>query len=443
MIRLDFTFSKAGLALLPILPLLAQCRVGAPPSAGPVEPEPDCRAWLEDAATWTETTSEYAEAGTVVHKALAPLVKGGILELPEKPGLRAMFGYAKAWLLEHRFVKHAKDGQRHPIFSLRAEVVFAYDVETREGRELADLPGLEGTRWYVDAELRAKHGIRPSEICGRLDLVGQGIDDLGAFAIVDDYKFHFGPEMSEAVGQLAMGGLAVCKALGFERVKVTGVHVWEDREPVLEQYEFTDWELDTVAVRIDELAHPLAANDPSPHGGAHCKAMRCPARAGCALGGEVVAEIVPAPLVPAGALVRAAHPFLRPVATNEDAAWALVAIDLLEELVAAKKAEVKAFADAKGGILLSNGTVYSGAVQNRTAPDLSVPGAIEAMQKLGLDFAMKTSTTWSAIKEHGGSEGEKAARAALELANAVKKSMTTVYMARKVETAAKAGRKAS
>ena len=239
-------------------------------SKGPLLDSP-CLAWLT--AEWTENSSRYSKRGTAMHRLLAILVNGGVFELPEKYDERAMFDRARSWLASSRFL-------RGTALGLRAEVVYAYDVAARTARELPFPAGLEGTRWYANAALRAQHGVLPTELCGTLDLVGDGLDADGPFLQVDDYKFHWAPTASPARAQLELQALAVATARGIRRVKVTGVHVWRDRE-WLEAYELGAWELDTVAVHVDSLANRTAANDPFPAPGAHCDSCYCPARKSC------------------------------------------------------------------------------------------------------------------------------------------------------------------
>jgi hypothetical protein len=239
-------------------------------SKGPLAASP-CLAWL--AADWTENTSRYSRRGTAMHRLLAILVNGGTLELPEKYDERAMFDRARAWLAANRFV-------RGTALGLRAEVVYAYDVETRAARELPFPAGLEGTRWYANPALRAQHGVCPTELCGTLDLLSDGMDAEGPFLQVDDYKFHWREAASPARAQLELQALAVAAARGIRRVKISAVHVWRDRE-WLESYELGAWELDTVALHVDRLANRTAANDPFPAPGPHCDSCYCPARKSC------------------------------------------------------------------------------------------------------------------------------------------------------------------
>jgi hypothetical protein len=333
------------------------------------------------------------------------------------------------------------------VVGMRAEVAYAYDLASRTARELPDPPGETNPRWYADRELRKKYGILDSEWCGRIDLVCFGHDEHGSFLRIWDYKFHFGPEHEDATAQLEVCALAVARTYGLARVEAIAVHVWEDRE-VLEEpvgqegpagrLELSEFQLASIAADVADFARG-PANDPQPNGGAHCKARHCPARVACPLTAQAVqgalAAAPPEKLTPGVATA-----FTKDPETNDEGADALVAIDLLEQALAAKKASVKALADRLNGIRLSNGKEYSGgAPQVSETPNLDHPGAVELLRELHADFAIKTSTTWSALDEALGAEGAKLAREKLTAIGAVKASAPFhKYMARKVVAGAKA-----
>lgn len=140
--------------------------------------------------------------------------------------------------------------------------------------------------------------------------------------------------------------------------------------------------------------------------------------------------------------------FLPDPESDAEADWQLVACDLLEELIAAKKKRLEAYADARQGFRRSDGKIWSGQPQPRTSADLTAPGAIQALRALGLEFAVETtvSTSWKAIKELQGERGVTRAKEALGAIDALKTSTSTIYTARKPpepESAAKSGRRAS
>lgn len=413
MLRPDFTFSRAPLV------------------------ESGCVTWLQLDIAWVDSTSEAAERGTKGHHVAACEHKGIAVTMPtDDPGLCAMIEQARTWRAE-RF-------GGDPILrdSLQAEVAFAYDVETKTGRLLVDPPGETNVRWYADRVLRPRYGVKPSEIPGRLDLFGRGVDAKGAYLLNVDYKFHSAVEWSEARAQLEYQALALARTYGINRVKVVALHLWEDVEWHEEAYELDEAALNDIEWRIYLLAFATPANDNAPVPGAHCRKRYCPARATCPVSGEVVGELLPADRLVRRPSEAPAAPFKvrEPITGNDHAAFKRVAIDLLKEVAKQLQTEVDAWADAHGGIVDSDGDVYSGKPVTRASPDLSVPGAVELLQERGLFLALQTetTTTWKAIANAG--EGKRTAdevRLALEKIGALKTSSYIDYRARKPEPLAK------
>jgi hypothetical protein len=427
-----------------------------------------CGWWLRPESQWIDTFGAYAKLGTIVHHALAAVEGKGLLELPEDPSARAIFVKGRAWLMERK--KERSDGRL--LRMLRPEVAFAYDVASDTARELADPPGETNVRWYADKLLRLKYGILPTEVCGRLDLVGFGSDEWGPFAWIADYKCHFGPDFVTARSQLEIGALAVARAWKIDRVQAVGVHIWEEAREN-ETGVFEEWiaekdesgalllgpsgvpelgagALDAIAVAVrDELGDP--DDDETPNPGPHCADRYCQAAAACPA--TLKAATSALSLVPAERLARGKYDVTEPTTSNDQAAWFLVALDLLEKFIEAKKAEVRAFADAQGGIVDHEGGLYSGKIVPRELPMLiGRPGALEALQALGLDFAIELRTSWTAMVEAGG--GGKAgealalkARLALRSLGATTQTEGPVYKSRKLKAGAQAlaktrGRKA-
>lgn len=400
-----------------------------------------CTYWLRTDVAWTDGDSTYADGGRAVHRMLAAVVNDGVIEVPERTELRALYASGRAWLDGRKRdgfraeVAFTLDGRKRVGF--RAEVAFAYDVATDTARELEDPPG-EDLRWYARPELRAKYGVRDTEICMRTDLVSIGADEDGWYAWVADFKCHFGPEYVDARAQLALCALAVSRAYGregqpIERVKAVGVHLWVDREAVEEPYELRAYELGLVATRLADLAE---APPKGPNEGPWCRARYCPARAACPVTTKAAGELED--LILPERLVRRNRSLLKPIATNEDGAWSLVAIDLVASLLEAKKAEAKAFADAHHGILTADGEIYAGEPEPVERPNLDAPRAIEVLEGMGLAPAIERSTTWAAITEVGGEPKAKEAREALRAVGAVKTSTRVVYKARPQKPSAKA-----
>lgn len=429
LLRPDFTFSKKAL-------------------------EEACHWWLLPSVPWEDTASSYAMRGRVLHKLMATLVTGGELVLPEDVLERALYAQGRQWLRDHGYLVRAsqdslcekprKDGLR-PVAGLRAEVAFAYDVETQEARELVDPEGWD-VRWYADPAKRAAYTgpggpIRETEVCGRVDLVCPGWDNAGAFVWIGDFKFHFGgehaPPPPDARAQLEIGGLAAAKVYGVDRVKATGIHVYETRvdlealsyvKPDGEVVEeVAPFALVAVAASLDELAN-APANDPVPHSGPHCDARYCPARAACPLTAEVVADVLPAESLVRKRSLKGAL---------EDNAHALWARDAGERLIAVGEelvAKAKKWADTHEGIIEEDGQVYAAELVPSESVDL--PRAEPILAELGLAAAVERTVTWASVKRAGGDE--KTVRAKLRDAKALKTKWSRKYETRPAKREEKA-----
>jgi len=384
-----------------------------------------CTHLLGDDVAWNETPEGAKERakGVTTHRMLAAVANDGVLEATDDVDIRALYAAGRAWMDQR--VKAM--GARRPVW--RGEVALAYDPTTDTARELVDAPGVDA-RWYALPELRAAYAgpggpVRDTEICMRLDLAAMGMDEEGAFAWVADYKCHFGPDAISAKDQLELAALAASRAWNVDRVKVVGVHLWTDRPTVEEPYELTAFGLDDVARFYAELAAapaPGEAND-----GPWCTSRHCKARATCPRTQEAAKELEA--LIPAEQLTRG-RSVVGPLVTNEDGAQRIVTLQLLEELIAVEWKRVDAFADAQGGILTKTGEVYSGKDEPAESPNLAAAGAVEVLEKLGLDFAIKQSTSFQAIKANGGQPRVDEARAQLRAIGALKVTARLVYKAR-------------
>lgn len=421
--RPDFTFSKLGLARA-------------------------CKWWLLPEVPWVDTASEYALRGRALHQAMAAIVSGGVLELADDPLDRALYAQARAWLCEKGFLQQSGKYKGKPLMGLRAEVAFAYDLETHEARELVDPPGWDA-RWYADPAKRAAYTgpggpISASEVCGRVDILTRGVDAEGAFLFVGDYKFHFGGVHAapppDARAQLEICALAASKVFGIDRVETVGIHVYEDRvvpeivgtprvnaDGVVGTPELGTFALYMVAADLDDLAHP-AANDPVPHSGPHCGARYCPARAACPLTAEVVADVLPAESLVRKRSLKGAL---------EDNAHALWARDAGERLVAVGKelvAKAQAYADTHEGIVEEDGQVYAAELVPSESVDL--PRAEPILAELGLAKAIERTVTWASVKRAGGDE--KVVRAKLRDAKALATKWSRRYGTRPAKREEKA-----
>jgi PD-(D/E)XK nuclease superfamily len=441
--------SPVALVASPIAPAIAAEALPLRPdfsfSKGPLA-RSGCAFWLIPGVPWHDTAGDSAEMGTENHAAMHAITtyETALLAyskstplgvpappapkpptLPENLGQYAMCVSARAWLEEQGLLR---------LPGLRAEVAFAFDLATGKGRELADPPG-EPARWYADPELRAKYGVAPTEVCGRIDLLCFGMDGEGSFVRTLDYKFHFAPGAPlSARGQMELCALAVSRALGVDRVRASALHVWEEGEPVEEEVLPLDEEtgevlgpmLDAAALaKVETWLRGLAAipaNDVAIDG-PHCKQRYCPARAACPVTGLAVEQLLPAETL-------ARKKLAEPIADAGHAAWALTAGDLLIEVGKQLIARANGYADEVGGFpLQKGGEVYGGLPVVTTRPDLTVAGAIEAVRALA-PGAIAEATTWTAIKRAGGAAAEKELRAALQDLGALKVSESIRYQAR-------------
>lgn len=411
-----------------------------------------CRHFLKPGVPWNDGPDTPARSGgRRVHRSLAVLTNDGVVEQLEDATLAAMYAIARNWLVnESGYFKPASpetlcarpDGLA-PSLDLRAEVAFAYDLETGIGRELVDPPGETNPRWYADEELREKYGIKKSETCGRVDLVCRGWDNLGTFACVDDWKFHSGPGYQSAAEQLKVCARAVGSAYNVDRVRVRAIHVWDDGDPLVELVddllELGELELDRTGAWLEDLAEDT---DSEPKDGPHCVALHCPAILTCPKTQRAANEFVD--LVPPDRLARGKHSIANPITTNEEAAWTLTALEQVEKLLAAKWAQANAFADATGGILREGNLKYSGEIQNPESVNLNAPGAMEVLEAFDLELAVKKSVVWKDIKTLGGAEGERKAREAFRACGALKAGAPrTVYDTRPMDAGAGKKKRAS
>jgi hypothetical protein len=437
-----------------------------------------CRVWMTPGVPWGETEETAPMSrGRVNHAVLASLVPGSAAyasppTLPQDEVSRAMIEQGKAWLLARGLVRPAgsqvalrrhvtasgaevihsaagKPGTLAALPGLRAEVVFAIDLETGTGREIADPPG-EEPRWYTDPVLRAKYGLRPTELPMRLDLACPGIDARGSFARVWDYKFHGKPgAFSPARAQLEVHALALKLAWGVDRVEPIGVHIFAE-EAVVEERVGTptpdeDGDNGHRELSGDDFARILAevrtwavppANDPSPVPGPHCTDLDCPAVSACPVTEEAAVQILSAE-----SLVR--RPLAGPLTGNDHAAWALLASKLLKAAAEELDAKARVYADEYEGIVIRNEatgetSVYAGLPSTSARPDLEKEGAIEAVRAIA-PAAIKQSVTWAEIKRCAGAPGEKAAREALTALGALKVSESMRYQARPAGAYARRG----
>ena len=285
----------------------------------------------------------------------------------------------------------------------RSEVKVVWDVRSGEARLLKG-----GTH-------REYGELGEFEVPGTADLVGESDDELD----VIDWKFGRMPVESPTTNpQLAHNAAALMAALGRTQARVTIAKPTEDAvyiaEPAALDVMSAEATRDELRTMIDRV--PTAEPNPGPW------CQWCQARAVCPATAEVVAEVVSATK-----LVRRPTMTLE-IRDNEHAASMLTAADAVDEFIAELKKRLRAFADANGGIVMSDGSLYGRTDVTTERIDLSKPEALGAMMELGLGGIIKHAATWADIKRvHGGKELEARARATLRAMGATKVSTSPRY----------------
>ncbi len=167
--------------------------------------------------------------------------------------LRERLDHAQAWIAENQ------------VAGWRAEVAYAYNPQTGEGRIL----GYNIGREYE------KHGKKPEEIAGSADIAVVS----GETVIVWDWKT--GRAVTDAVWpQMEWLCLMAARATGAWYAKAVVLHA-TDYGVVETSRSYDDLALWRIAeqLRIDVGA----IEDAWPTPGLHCDACYCPAKAGCGL----------------------------------------------------------------------------------------------------------------------------------------------------------------
>lgn len=291
-----------------------------------------CGAWLREGAVWTEH-SMYEKEGNAIDAPFSAFVQSGgkvdAFAHAADPKLAQIWQATKEWLVANYRV------------GMRAQVVFAYDVEKDIGWEVVPLPDAPA-RFYADPEWREKHGIQPHEVCGAADLVFMGRDEQGDFVAVDDLKVKLGAEVKDATHQLGGLALAACRAYGLDRARIRTLIADERRV-----FEATVWldEFDHLDARED-MARALARVDESePTPGPWCTERYCPHIADCSAKQQDVTAAEQ--LVPVDALVkrRVDMPLTLTIASPDHAADVLARARAVERVAKMLKSAVGGYVD--------------------------------------------------------------------------------------------------
>jgi hypothetical protein len=228
----------------------------------------------------------------------------------------------------------------------RAEVAFAYDVES------------EATR-FIGLDVGRNYGPRqsPSEMFMAIDALIDVPDEPGT-ALVVDWKTGRGKLTPPAENwQLRVQALAVQRHTGCERVRVALVRLPEDGEPFVDVAEFDTFDLDLFAAELRELAHRLERTETVvPVAGEHCK--YCPAFEHCPAQGKLIARMAANPEQLSGDIQDALTPEL--------AAKAYERVRLVESVLKRMKEALYSYASSNP-IALPNGYVSGPSRRRRSS----------------------------------------------------------------------------
>ena len=291
----------------------------------------------------------------------------------------------------------------------KSEIRIAWNVDTGAARFL---PKTGEHREYGQLE--------PYEVPGTLDAYGIDADHLE----VPDWKSGYKSVEAPATNlQLHFYGGALASALGRDSARVTVVKPSEDVVYVAEPADLDVFSFTLTRAAVRDMVDRIPGSNPN--AGPWCS--YCPMRGACPATIENVEQVIDA-----AAIVRKREVSLN-IQDNDHAAWLLSAVDGVADFLKSVKSKVREYADKHGGILLEDGTVWSGQSVHTEKPDLDKPGALQALYTLGLTEAIESKTTWAAIKRVGGKEGERAARDRLKALGAIKASDHPRYEARPVK----------
>lgn len=289
--------------------------------------------------------------------------------------------------------------------SWKAEVAVAWDVKTGKARPLER------------ASHREYGELGDYEVPGTVDAVGY---DYNVLAVIDWKTGRQQVESPATNPQLAHNGGAMAALQDMPEVGVTYVKVSPDSVYVAETAMLDVFSFEATRDELRTMLDGIPTSKPVP--GPWCQ--WCPAKGICPETATSVEQVVEA-----SALVRRV-PISLTIRDNDHAAGMLTAVDAVENFIAELKTRLRAYADANGGILMPDGTVYSRTDVTSERPDLGVDGADEVLIEAGLQAAIKLSTTWAEIKKLGGKDAEKRVREALKGIGAVRSTTVPRYEAK-------------
>lgn len=223
------------------------------------------------------------------------------------------------------------------------ELAYAYDVAT------------DGAR-FLGAWIDRAYQVGPTEVSGTADLVCPPTAERPRWLVVD---FKGEEEVTPAATNLQLGFYALCVARvqGVDEIDVAIGYLGHGGSIRWDRATLGPFDIEAVAERVRNVHATVAAvrayvaaggTAPDFATGLHCR--RCPALTMCpaqvALVREVALSVRPE-AADAGAVVQRMTASLAPL-SDEDAGRAWVRVQLLEELIGAMKASLRARAEVKG-----------------------------------------------------------------------------------------------
>ena len=283
-----------------------------------------------------------------------------------------------------------------------------------------------GSARRLGTKERDYSGCAPHEIPGTADLVRVEADRVVVCDLKTGAQLHTEPAATNT--QLHNYALALCRAHGVTAATVIVAKVGDEVEETWA--ELTAEDLDAIEQELAATIDVIPSAEPMP--GLHCRERFCPALAICPATAEAVQAIAPG------------EPLTLNLAAMEhaDLERLLARVDLVSKMTEAVSKALKAEADARGGIQLSDGRVWARrvrAVETIEVGDDKLPTVREILAQFGAESALKTKhvATKDALKEAIRDTGAKVAptmRAVLPMlraAGVVSEHTQSPYEARK------------
>lgn len=287
-----------------------------------------------------------------------------------------------------------------------------------------------GEAWFLDTTGRDYSDAEPGEIPGTADLVRVEADRVVVCDTKTGLQAHTAPAASNR--QLHGYALALCRIHGLDAATVIVAYVDADGVRT-DSADLDAFDLHAIEQEMAAMLDRAPRAEPMP--GLHCREQWCPALAVCPATHQAVQLVAPG------------EPVSIEITSHPQAEAALARVKAIRSLCDAVEDAAKAFADAQGGVQLSDGRVW--ARQSVTVEPIDLDGphnaeAIAILAKHGADSAIRTKVSVSktdveaAIRGRGG----KVAPTMRELMNelraigATKPYAQEKYEARKPKSAA-------